>query len=212
MTSLNVTNTLLFDWDGTLVDSAQLGLAAFEQSFAALGVAFDREIYRAVYSPNWYAVYEAMGLPKDKWQLADDLWVQHYGQQTAQPVAGAQETITGLKQKGYRLGVVSSGSECRVGREIRELGLEHFFETVVCNEQMGNKKPHPEGLETAMRSLGCSSEVSCYVGDSPEDIEMGKRAGMLTVGVRSDYPTSWKLKSHQPDILIESLTELLHHF
>lgn len=212
MTSLNVTNTLLFDWDGTLVDSAQLGLAAFEQSFAALGVAFDREIYRAVYSPNWYAVYEAMGLPKDKWQLADDLWVQHYGQQTAQPVAGAQETITGLKQKGYRLGVVSSGSECRVGREIRELGLDNFFETVVCNEQMENKKPHPEGLETAMRSLGCSSEVSCYVGDSPEDIEMGKRAGMLTVGVRSDYPTSWKLKSHQPDILIESLTELLHHF
>jgi HAD superfamily hydrolase (TIGR01662 family) len=212
MTSLNVTNTLLFDWDGTLVDSAQLGLAAFEQSFAALGVAFDREIYRAVYSPNWYAVYEAMGLPKEKWQLADDLWVQHYGQQTAQPVAGAQETITGLKQKGYRLGVVSSGSECRVGREIRELGLEHFFETVVCNEQMENKKPHPEGLETAMRSLGCSSEMSCYVGDSPEDIEMGKRAGMLTVGVRSDYPTSWKLKSHQPDILIESLTELLHHF
>lgn len=212
MTSLNVTNTLLFDWDGTLVDSAQLGLAAFEQSFAALGVAFDREIYRAVYSPNWYAVYEAMGLPKEKWQLADDLWVQHYGQQTAQPVAGAQETITGLKQKGYRLGVVSSGSECRVGREIRELGLEHFFETVVCNEQMENKKPHPEGLETALRSLGCSSEVSCYVGDSPEDIEMGKRAGMLTVGVRSDYPTSWKLKSHQPDILIESLTELLHHF
>lgn len=212
MTSLNFTNTLLFDWDGTLVDSAQLGLAAFEQSFAALGVAFDREIYRAVYSPNWYAVYEAMGLPKEKWQLADDLWVQHYGQQTAQPVAGAQETITGLKQKGYRLGVVSSGSECRVGREIRELGLEHFFETVVCNEQMENKKPHPEGLETALRSLGCSSEVSCYVGDSPEDIEMGKRAGMLTVGVRSDYPTSWKLKSHQPDILIESLTELLHHF
>jgi HAD superfamily hydrolase (TIGR01509 family) len=210
--SSNVTNTLLFDWDGTLVDSAQLGLAAFEQSFAALGVAFDREIYRAVYSPNWYSVYEAMGLPKEKWQLADDLWVQHYGQQTAQPVAGAQETIVGLKQKGYRLGVVSSGSECRVGREIRELGLENFFETVVCNEQMDNKKPHPEGLETAMRSLGCSSEVSCYVGDSPEDIEMGKRAGMLTVGVRSDYPTSWKLKSHQPDILIESLTELLHHF
>ena len=212
MTSSNVTNTLLFDWDGTLVDSAQLGLAAFEQSFAVLGVGFDREIYQAVYSPNWYAVYEAMGLPKEKWQLADDLWVQHYGQQTAQPVAGAQETITGLKQKGYRLGVVSSGSECRVGREIRELGLENFFETVVCNEQMENKKPHPEGLETAMRSLGCSSEVSCYVGDSPEDIEMGKRAGMLTVGVRSDYPTSWKLKSRQPDILIESLTELLHHF
>jgi phosphoglycolate phosphatase len=210
--STRAINTLLFDWDGTLVDSAQLGLTAFEQSFAALGVNFDRELYRAVYSPNWYSVYEAMGLPKEKWQLADDLWVQHYGEQTAQPVPGARETISGLKQRGYRLGVVSSGSECRVAREINDLGLESFFETVVCNEQMENKKPHPEGLETAMRSLSCVSDATCYVGDSPEDIEMGKRANLFTVGVLSDYPTSWKLKSHEPDILIESLAELLNHF
>jgi HAD superfamily hydrolase (TIGR01549 family) len=204
--------TLLFDWDGTVVDSAQLGLAAFEQSFAALEVAFDHLVYAEVYSPNWYSVYEAMGLPKEKWQRADELWVQHYGAQTAQPVAGAQQTIIELKRKGYRLGVVSSGSECRVAREVSELGLESLFEIVVCNEQMENKKPHPEGLETAIRSLGCSREESCYVGDSPEDIEMGKRANMLTVGVRSAYPTSWKLKSQNPDIYIESLSELSKHF
>jgi HAD superfamily hydrolase (TIGR01509 family) len=204
--------TLLFDWDGTVVDSAQLGLTAFEQSFAALGANFDLEIYRAVYSPNWYSVYEAMGLPKEKWQLADQLWVQHYGEQTAQPVPHAQQTIRELKQRGYRLGVVSSGSECRVAREIKGLDLESYFETVICNEQMENKKPHPEGLNTAMRALGSPSEATGYVGDSPEDIEMGKRAKLLTVGVRSGYPTSWKLKSHEPDILIESLAELLHHF
>lgn len=204
--------TLLFDWDGTLVDSAQLGLTAFERSFAALGVGFDHEVYRAVYSPNWYSVYEAMGLPKDKWQQADDLWIQHYGEQIALPVAGAQETIQKLKRKGYRLGVVSSGTECRVVREISQLGLESFFETIICNEQMVEKKPHPEGLETALSLLGCARDGTAYVGDSPEDIEMGKRANIFTVGVRSDYPTSWKLKSHNPDIFIESLSELLHHF
>jgi len=205
-------NALLFDWDGTLVDSAQLGLTAFEQSFAALGVAFDHEVYRRVYSPNWYSVYEAMGLPKDKWQTADDLWIQHYGEQTAQPVEGARETIVGLRRKGFRLGVVSSGSDCRVAREIKELGFDNMFEVVVCNEQMEKKKPDPEGLETAMRSLGCSPDESCYVGDSPEDIEMGKRARMLTVGVRSAYPTSWKLESYNPDIFIKSLIELPDHF
>ena len=204
--------TLLFDWDGTLVDSAQLGQTAFEQSFAALGVAFDQEVYRAVYSPNWYSVYEAMGLPKEKWQQADELWIQLYGEQIAQPVEGAQETINELKRRGYRLGVVSSGSQCRVAREVSELGLESIFEIVVCNEQMENKKPHPEGLETAIRSLGSSRQASCYVGDSPEDIEMGKRAGMLTVGVRSSYPTSWKLESQGPDIFLKSLNELLDHF
>jgi HAD superfamily hydrolase (TIGR01549 family) len=209
---MNSIKTLLFDWDGTIVDSAQFGLTAFELSFAALGVRFDHEIYREVYSPNWYSVYEALGLPKDKWQLADDLWIQHYGEQVAQPVAGAQETVQELKRRGYRLGVVSSGTQCRVAREVSQLGLESFFETVICNEQMVEKKPHPEGLNTALSALGCASETTAYVGDSPEDIEMGKRANMLTVGVRSDYPTNWKLKSHNPDIFIESLNELLHHF
>jgi HAD superfamily hydrolase (TIGR01662 family) len=194
------------------VNSAKPGLKAFEQSFAELGILFDHEIYQAVYSPNWYSVYEAMGLPKEKWQMADDLWVQYYGEQNAEPVAGAQQTIMKLKEKGYCLGVVSSGNECRVTREMKQLGLERFFGTMVCNEQMQNKKPHPEGLETAMRSLECTSEATCYVGDTPEDIEMGKRAKVFTVGVRSEYPTSWKLQSHAPDILIESLAELLDHF
>jgi HAD superfamily hydrolase (TIGR01509 family) len=204
--------TLLFDWDGTVVDSAQLGLTAFEQSFAALGVPFDAEVYAQVYSPNWYSVYEALGLPKEKWQKADELWVHHYGEQIAQPVAGAPETINELKRKGYGLGVVSSGTQCRVVREVSELGLESVFETVICNEQMTNKKPHPEGLETALRSLNCRREHSAYVGDSPEDIEMGKRANMFTVGVRSDYPTSWKLESYGPDIFLKSFNELLNHF
>lgn len=195
-----------------MVNSAKLGLKAFEQSFVELGVYFDHEIYQAVYSPNWYSVYEAMGLPKDKWQKADDLWVQHYGEQNAEPVPGAQQTIRELNRKGYRLGVVSSGNECRVTREMNQLGLESYFETMVCNEHMENKKPHPEGLETAMRSMGCTGEAACYVGDSPEDIQMGKRAQLITVGVRSEYPTSWKLESHKPDILIESLPELLDHF
>jgi HAD superfamily hydrolase (TIGR01509 family) len=204
--------TLLFDWDGTVVDSAQLGLRAFEQSFAELGVSFDMEVYAQVYSPNWYSVYEALGLPKEKWLEADNLWVHYYGEQIAQPVAGAPETINELRHRGYRLGVVSSGTECRVVREINESGLESVFEIVVCNEQMTNKKPHPEGLEKALASLGCKCEHAAYVGDSPEDIEMGKRANMLTVGVRSDYPTSWKLESHEPDILLKSFNELLNHF
>ena len=194
--------------DGTLVDSAQLGLTAFEQSFAALGVAFDHDVYCAVYSPNWYSVYEAMGLPKDKWQRADELWTQHYGAQTAQLVEDAKETIVELRQKGYTLGIVSSGNGLRVSREIANVGFEGVFEVVVCHEQMENRKPHPEGLETAMRLLNRSPEESCYIGDSPEDIEMGKRAGVLTVGVQSAYPTNWKLKGSSPDIYIQSLNEL----
>lgn len=204
--------TLLFDWDGTIVDSHQLGLTAFERSFDDLGVSFDHEVYRRVYSPNWYAVYEAMGLPQEKWELADELWIRHYGDQTAQPIAGTKETIEALHRQGYKLGVVSSGSDCRVNREVNELELVGFFDVVVCNEQMHNKKPHPEGLETAMQSLGRRCDESCYIGDSPEDIEMGKRAGTLTVGVRSTYPTNWRLQENKPDLYLESFCDLVSHF
>ncbi len=205
-------NTLLFDWDGTLVDSASLGLIAFQKSFAALGMPFDEATYQVTYSPNWYSIYEAMKLPREQWDLADELWVQHYGEQSAAMVEDGRVTIDDLRGKGYRLGIVSSGSTDRVRREISNLALAEVFEVVVCNEQMVQKKPHPEGLHTAMDLMKCSREQVCYVGDSPEDIQMGKSANVFTIGVRSAYPTSWKLSNAGPDIYIDTLSKLSHHF
>ena len=205
-------SVLLFDWDGTMVDSAQLGLTAYERAFAELGVPFDHETYQAVYSPNWLTVYEGLGLPKEHWQRADELWTHHYDQQSAKLIEGAGETVVEFRQKGYRLGVVSSGNDRRVNREIKELGLDGFFEVVICHEQIRNRKPHPEGIQIALQQLGGTSIQTAYVGDSPEDIEMGKRANVFTVGVRSSYPTSWKLQAAKPDIYLESFAELTNYF
>lgn len=205
-------NTLVFDWDGTLADSAALGLVAFQQAFEDLGLVFSQEIYESTYSPNWYLLYEALGLPKHKWQLADELWLRHYGEQTADLIEGAAETILDLRRKGYRVGVVTSGSESRVSREIAQSGLGDIFETVICNEHIVNKKPHPEGLELALQRLKSTPEESAYVGDAPEDIQMGKRACVLTVGVRSSYPSSTRLFSSHPDIYLEKLSKLTDYF
>ena len=205
-------SALLFDWDGTLVDSAQLGLVAFQKSFAAMGLEFHQPTYEVAYSPNWYSMYEKMGLPQEKWETADELWMKHYGEQTARLIEGVDETIRELHRRGYRMGVVSSGSDCRVNREIAELGLGEFFQVVVCNEQMVNKKPDPEGLQTALGHLSIAPAHTCYVGDSPEDIQMGKSANVTTVGVLSTYPTSWKLQSAEPDIYLASFADLTKHF
>jgi beta-phosphoglucomutase-like phosphatase (HAD superfamily) len=96
---------LLFDWDGTLADSAAFGLLAFQKAFAELGVAFPLEIYEANYSPNWYATYEALGLPKDMWQSANDLWLKHYGEHTAPLIGGVAETLLDLHHKATGLGL-----------------------------------------------------------------------------------------------------------
>jgi len=205
-------NTLLFDWDGTLFDSATAGLLAFQKTFADLGINFTREFYEASYSPNWYAMYEALNLPKERWESADQLWLEHYGEQEPRLVEGANETILDLRERGLRLGIVTSGTQRRVIREIEQLGLTSVFEAVICNEHIVNKKPHPEGLEKAIEQLACSREACSYIGDAPEDVQMGKRAGVFTVAVRSAYPTSRHLLKELPDVHLESIRDLLLHF
>ncbi|PYS24641.1 MAG: hypothetical protein DMF72_04185 [Acidobacteria bacterium] len=210
--SLVSITTLLFDWDGTLVDSAHLGFAAYEKAFAELNFVFSKEAYEANYSPNWYAVYEALGLPKEKWEKADELWRRHYGTQTAELVEGAGDVLMELRRRGYRLGVVTSGNEDRVCQEIEEASLPEIFEVVICAEHITNKKPHPEGLEIALDRLGGTAEETAYVGDAPEDILMGKNANVLTIGVRSNYPCSERVIEAGPAIFIDSISDLVVHF
>jgi HAD superfamily hydrolase (TIGR01509 family) len=204
--------TLLFDWDGTLVDSAHLGLVAFEKTFSELGVPFAHAVYEATYSPNWYSTYEALGLPKEHWQAADELWIQHYGEQAAPLIAAVGETLLSLRDKGYQLAVVTSGSRSRVSREVEQCVLKDAFAVIICNEDIVNKKPDPEGLELAMREMNVAPSQCAYVGDAPEDIEMGRRGRVMTIGVRSAYPSSARVLTAQPDLYLERLAELLDHF
>ena len=193
------------------MDSSRMGFVAFTRMFADMGLKFDREVYENLYSPNWYSMYEALGLPKEKWQQADDLWILHYGKEPPSLVDGGRRTLEKLRERSYGLGVVSSGSEARVRREIKALELESTFRVVVCNEDTVNKKPHPEGLHKAMEMMKTGPEVCAYVGDSPEDIEMGKQARLLTIAVRSSSPGSKRLLSAQPDIYVHSIVEILDH-
>jgi len=205
-------DTLIFDWDGTLVDSAHLGLAAFQKTFAELGVAFPLDIYEAHYSPNWYSTYTALGLSEDLWERADHLWLQHYGEETAPLIDGVGDTLSTLHAKGYRLGVVTSGSHSRVTREMELSALNGLIDVLICNEHIENKKPHPEGLEKALARMQSKPAESAYVGDAPEDIEMGKRGSVLTVGVRSNYPSSKRVLDASPDIYLETIVDLGKHF
>jgi len=206
-----ITN-LLFDWDGTLFDSAASGFLAFQKTFDDLGIGFTRDFYDTYYSPNWYSMYEALKLPQKEWQRADELWLDHYGEQPPNLVEGAAIALAELQSRGYRLGIVTSGTYRRVAREIEQLGLDATFAALICNEHITNKKPHPEGLEHAMKQLNCSADSCSYIGDAPEDIRMGKNAGLFTVAVQSAYPTSKRLRDEAPDIYLELISEILLHF
>jgi HAD superfamily hydrolase (TIGR01509 family) len=207
--SENPLTAILFDWDGTLADSAPRGYSAFQKMFRELELKFDDDIYERIYSPNWHLMYEAVGLPRVDWQKADDLWIQHYGREPLCLVEGAYQTIQELGRKGYALGVVTSGSAGRIRREIGELFSPSVFQVVICNEDTVHKKPHPEGLEKAMTAIHRPPEACAYVGDSPEDITMSKQAGLFSIGVRSEYPCGNRLVEAGPDMYLDSIVQLL---
>jgi HAD superfamily hydrolase (TIGR01549 family) len=203
-----VITTVCFDWDGTLCDSSAAGMRAFQSSLAEFGIAFTESEYRAIYTPRWHRMYEALGLAEDSWQQADARWLHHY--QCEEPVLlpDAADLLAALQHRGIRMGLVSSGTRSRVERELKRLSLTRVFQALVCDEDVVHKKPDPEGLERAMALMGAGRDGCCFVGDTAEDVQMGKSAGVFTVGVRTKDVDCARLEAYSPDVMIDGIGDL----
>jgi HAD superfamily hydrolase (TIGR01549 family) len=205
----NGLRAVLFDWDGTLVDSAEKTFACYVKVFAAYGIAFDHAAFERTYSPDWYRTYEEVGLPREHWPEADARWLACYATAPSLLLPRARETLERLAGAGLRQGLVSSGDGSRVRREIEELGLARFFGAVVCGGETACRKPDPEPLLLAISRLGVAAGATAYVGDSPEDVAMAKSAGVVAIGVPGRFPNRKALATAAPDVLAPSLDSVV---
>jgi phosphoglycolate phosphatase len=192
---------VLFDWDGTLVDSAEASYRCYVRLFDAYGIGFDRPLFGRTYSPDWHRTYEAVGLARDRWPEADQRWLEHYGAEESRLVPGAREALRRLDEAGIAEGVVTSGDRTRVSRELSALDVERHFRTVVFGGDVLRRKPHPEALLLALERLAVAPDRAAYVGDSPEDMEMARAAGVRAVGVPGGFPNREALLASRPDVL-----------
>lgn len=200
---------VLFDWDGTLVNTAEASYRCYEKLFGSYGIAFDRDAFRRTYSPNWHLTYSALGLAEERWAEADARWLQHYCEEEVVLIDGAREALLRVRGAGLRAGIVTSGDRVRVARELTGLGVADLFEVVVCAEDIVYRKPHPEALLLALDKLGVGAAEAVYVGDSPEDIQMARAAGVLAVGIPGGFPNRDLLAASRPEVLEGSLTAAL---
>jgi HAD superfamily hydrolase (TIGR01549 family) len=203
----SVLRAVLFDWDGTLVDSAELSYRCFLRLFESLGIAFDRDAFARTYSPNWLVTYRAMGVPETAWPEADARWVAYYREERSDLIPGTREALAALAEHGKRLGLVTSGDRSRVHGELQRFGLEALFGAIVCGQDVRERKPHPEGLLRGLTTLGVGAAEAAYLGDSPEDIGMAQAASVFAVGIPGGFPNREALASSKPDLLASSLSE-----
>jgi HAD superfamily hydrolase (TIGR01509 family) len=198
---------VLMDWDGTLLDSYHADARAYVAMFAALGVPWNLTDLAKHYSPDWYSVYRAASLPEERWAEADRLWRHFYRTESPSLQPGARRVLLRLARR-YQLGLVTSGSAWRVRAQLRTLGLTSLFEARVFGDDAPRKKPHPSPLRLALRRMGCPPAACLYVGDTPEDVAMARRAGMPVIGVIGHSPVPERLRAARPDVLIDRLEAL----
>jgi HAD superfamily hydrolase (TIGR01549 family) len=202
---------VLFDWDGTLVDSAETSYRTYVRLFRELGIPFGRAEFASTYSPNWHRTYRALGLPEGRWEEADAIWTRFYAEERNALLPGAALALGRLRAAGHAQGIVSSGERQRVTREMQELEVHHFFSAVVCGGETAERKPHPEPLLAALRRLRLAPEEAAYVGDSPEDVEMARGAGVYAVGIPGGFPNREALCASAPELLASDLAAALDH-
>ncbi len=201
---------VLFDWDGTLLDSYAADSGAYLEMFRELGIVWDARDFERHYSPNWLRVYRAARLPRAKWGMADRLWKRAYRRQKPELLPGARSVLRTL-HRDFSLGIVSSGSRWRVRNQLREFELKRYLSVCVCSEDAHRRKPDPGPLRLALRRLKASPQDTVYVGDSPEDIEMARRAGVRSIGVLGPFPTEARLRAARPDLLLPSVRDVPKH-
>ena len=202
---------VLFDLDGTVVDSGAIILASMRHATRqVLGREYpDPELMRAVGGPGLEAQMEALApdhvdelvrvYRAHNEPLHDDL----------EPCEGMEDVVVRLHEDGVRLGIVTAKRRSTVDLAFKRLAVGHLFETVVGGDETERHKPDPQPLLEAARRLGVDAVDCAYVGDSPFDIRAAKNAHMYSVAVTwGRIHDRSKLEAEEPAAIVDTAEEL----
>ncbi|MGG3449720.1 pyrophosphatase PpaX [Domibacillus aminovorans] len=207
----NIT-TLLFDLDGTLINTNELIVESFLHTLNH-------------YYPGQYKredVYPFMGPPLiDTFEQIDKErtmeMVAHYRKFNLDQhdilvteFQGVYETIRILHENNYKLAIVSTKIHDTIIKGLKLTHLDPFFDVIIGLDDVENPKPHPEPVEKALAALGSKPEEAIMVGDNYHDIEGGQNAGTMTAGVAWSLKGRNFLNEYNPNFMLESMTDLLH--
>lgn len=205
---------LLFDLDGTLVNTIPLILRAFRETFLALGVPprDDREMLLEVGKPLYQQALDIDPRRADEiFRVYQEMYDRHY-QELVREYPGIREALASLRDRGYRLAVVTSKRYSNARLDLERFELLPYLEALVTAEDTANHKPDPEPVLKALEKLGGSPGRAVFIGDSPYDIRSahgaGVRAGAAAWG---PFPRE-VLEAEKPDYWIPDPPSLLEIF
>ena len=202
---------VLFDLDGTVVDSGAIILASLRHATqTVLGETIpDARLLATVGGSG--LVSQMRDFDAERAEELVRVYTEHNKPLHAELVAcgGMLELLEELKVEGRSLGIVTAKRRATVELAFETIPMAHLFDVVVAGDETERHKPHPEPLLIAVERLGARAETTAYVGDSPFDIQAAKAGGLAAIAVTwGGIHSRERLEQEEPDHVVETAEEL----
>lgn len=205
---------VLFDWDGTLVDSKSAILTSYREATSRiLGQEFPVTPADVAFVIPMRA-QESFGMMSDDPEVVEGLIAAYHRaylsnsatQSGAYP--GAAQTLSTLHAQGYRIGIITSKGRERVDQDAERFGLGEHIEHFVTGDVSAERKPHPGPVLEALAHMRLDPSEVVYVGDGQQDVIAGKGAGVITVAAIYGFHGEEAL-AEGPDHVVRGIDEVV---
>lgn len=204
-------DTLLFDLDGTLIDTNELIIQSFLHTLGKYYPdQYKREDVLPFIGPTLVETFGSMDETKieEMVQVYRDFNLSRHDD-LVKEFDGVHETISILKEKGFKLGIVTTKRLDVVKKGLELTKLDSFFDVIVALDHVTKAKPDPEPIMKALEQLDSTPDRAIMVGDNFHDILGGKNAGTKTAGVAWAIKGRAYLEEYNPDYILDNMRDLL---
>jgi pyrophosphatase PpaX len=207
---IDTVRAVLFDVDGTLLDTFDFIYGAFEHAFAVHGVPpLTREQISDLMGGPLEEVYATMAAEFDAKELSEThRTFQSNNLGLARLFPSTVEVLDALKAKGLKIAAVTTRSKRTSVRSLESTGIAHYFDLVISGEDVTRLKPDAEPILKALDHFSIERNCAIMVGDTHADIEAGKNASVRTVAALYGFGGE-RLLALNPNYVIRDLKELL---
>ncbi|MGX5201943.1 HAD family hydrolase [Aliikangiella sp. IMCC44632] len=201
---------VIFDWDGTLMDSTGRIVSAMQTSAKLTGLPIPtKEAVKSIIGLSMQAVMQTLfpGCDATTNEKFLDIYRHQYitGDTTPSPLFdGVLENLNWLKQQSISIAVATGKARAGLNRVLAEVDLLDFFDITICADE-AQSKPHPEMVEHLMQRMGKSKPETLVIGDSVHDLGMANAAGVASIGVTSGANEYDQLAEHKPLSILKNV-------
>jgi len=203
---------LVFDWDGTLIDSEAKIIAMFHAACDEIGMARrqDGDIQNIIGLGLPIAIETLF--PENNAEIRDRILAAYRRHFDATPASalfpGALETLDRLREWGFRMGIATGKSRRGLEKDLSDTGLREWFSITRCADEVPSK-PHPGMLYEIMDELACPPKNTLMIGDTEHDLKMARNAGVDAVAAAYGVQDRERLLQWDPRACLDAIPELI---